>query len=313
MLKFQNYARTVLRSSWAQHVRSLSTAIPKASSSTVLVKKQTGRGILDPTTIRDHFQHFGEISRIWSSYLTGSVITFASTEQAQNLLDSTTAGELTTVSGEIYRITPSEPIQSPASQHMLVMTFEPNVNAADIQKAFSKFGPVKKVTMEQERLATGELPYTAEFIVHFKSIEDAVKASSTLVSLPNGAVLQGKTITPQSVEAPTVLQYLLEMPWDKIRPGYNDKKFVKHLARAAEIDRQHLRWQVSMDSDAGLAEVLLKTKTAEEAKKIKAIPRIHNTRLVVKDSFFPLPTTRRRLIQTYDWKGETAETAESSN
>ncbi|KAJ7581621.1 hypothetical protein C8J56DRAFT_895221 [Mycena floridula] len=119
---------------------------------------------VDPTTVRDHFQHFGEISRIWNAFK-GISIKFASPERAQKLLDTSTDGEVTTESGETYRIKSWVPKPDPpASTHLLVMPYKPNVKEADIQNAFSKFGPIKKVILEEERPAIGEKTFTKRAI-----------------------------------------------------------------------------------------------------------------------------------------------------
>ncbi|KAJ7581750.1 hypothetical protein C8J56DRAFT_251049 [Mycena floridula] len=297
MLKFQTYARTGLRSGWAQHVRLFSSPIPQASSNTVLVKKQTvGHRVIDPTTVRDHFQHFGDISRIWSVLsVDGAFLRFASLEQAQKLLDLTTDGELTTESGETYQITPADPfVEPPASRHMLVITSEQNTKDADIQNTFSAFGPIEKVTLDQECPAIGRLPYTTRYMVDFTNMEDAIKASSTLVSLPNGAVLQTRMIPLPNPSGPTkVLQVLVEQPQEKIRPYIHFKKFVEDLARAANVPRDELRWKIHKFG-AGIIELILETGTVEDAQKIKAIQPtdIPNVSFLVRVSHTAAKTER---------------------
>ncbi|KAJ7581600.1 hypothetical protein C8J56DRAFT_1100897 [Mycena floridula] len=69
------------------------------------------------------------------------------------------------------------------------------VKQADIQNALSNLGSIESVSLEQERPAIGELPYAAEFTVHFINVEDAVKANSTFVSL---SIVQWRNIADRS-------------------------------------------------------------------------------------------------------------------
>ncbi|KAJ7581608.1 hypothetical protein C8J56DRAFT_957835 [Mycena floridula] len=271
MQKFQNSARTLLRSSWAQHARLLSTTVPQAGSSKVAVQKQTGKTFIDPTTVRNHFQRFGEISRIWSGS-TDSTITFASPEQAQNLLDTATDGQVTTESGETYYIKPlAQNPAPPPSTYLQVTTFDQNTKDTDIQAAFSNFGSIESVTLLHERPAIGEMLYSAQFIVHFTNIKDADKAGSTLVSLPNGALLQTSVASKEYLDPTAVLQFLVEKPWNKMQPNYTAELFVNDLSRLANIPREDLDHRIVRGAGLGLITMLLKTKTVEDAQKVKAI------------------------------------------
>ncbi|KAJ7581605.1 hypothetical protein C8J56DRAFT_957826 [Mycena floridula] len=304
MLKFQNYARTVLRSSFVQHVRLFSSPIPQAGSSIVLFRKLTGRSFIDPAGLRDYAQRFGDISKIWSGFFNGSTITFASPEQAQKLLDTATHGTVTTESGESYRVKSLVPFPPPSpSPYLRVLTFNQSVKQADIQDALSNFGTIESVSLEQERPAIGEMPYTVEFVVHFTNAEDAVKANSTFVSLSNGAILQTDLVATRASEPSLILQFLIEGPgWNKIQPGYNSGAFAADLSRLANVPRDDLRYQVDSRFGAGLIEVLVKTKDIEAAQKIKAIQSgdIPNATFVVRyfrANDFPQKRRRAKVIK----------------
>ncbi|KAJ7587991.1 hypothetical protein C8J56DRAFT_940669 [Mycena floridula] len=289
MLKFEfrNYARRVLRPSFAQHVRSFSSPISQTGSASIFLHTGGSRDFIDPTTVRDQFKSFGDIVNIWSARSNGTSVTFASPEQAQKLLDTATDGQVTTESGKIYRIKPtsSSVPPNPASKSLQVMTFEQNVKEADVQEAFSTFGAVEKVNLERECPAMGKLAYSAHFVVQFTNINDAVKAHSTLVSLSTGALLQTKYAPINSPDPTTVLQFLLERPWGRIQPDYNSKLFVEDLARLADVPREDLNYVVDRRiSASGLMKLFLQTKTVEAAQKIMAIQsaEIPNAEFFVK-------------------------------
>ncbi|KAJ7581617.1 hypothetical protein C8J56DRAFT_1029208 [Mycena floridula] len=322
MLKFQAYARTVLRSSWAQRVRVFSSPIPQAGTCVILVRKKAGADeFIDPTTVHDQFETFGRILKIRTQF-NGTAITFSSPEQAQKLLD--TAEEVTTKSGETYHIeTLVPPPPPPPSTHLLVTTFQQNVKDTDIQNAFSKFGPIKNVTLNQERPTIGKMDYALEHIVQFSNLEDAVRANSTLVSLPNGVVVETRMI-PKSFSEPTrVLSYFVEIPWNKIRPDYDSQKFVGDLSRLTNVPRRTLEYTVNYNHGNGLRRMWLKAKTIEDARKIKAIPSaLLPVTFIV--NFWPDHHLPRRKIplsswlkaRTNTWRTEprkTSDTATNSN
>ncbi|KAJ7596120.1 hypothetical protein C8J56DRAFT_924107 [Mycena floridula] len=284
MLKFQDYTRTVLRANWAQHARSFSSAIPQSCLS-FAVRRQIGKAFLDPTTVRNHFQGFEGISRIRSGLFGGATITFVSPEQAKKLQDTVTEGEVRTESGEIYCIKALNSTSTePPSTYLNVKVFQRNVEDAAIRDAFSVYGLIVSLTKEQECHAMGHLPYSAQFIVQFTNIEDAIKANSNLVSLPNGGLLQTKMVSKESLNPGTVLQFVVERPWSKIQPGYSCELFVKDLSRISDIPLEDLDYRYNNRYCRGLMEVLLKTKTITAAQKIKAVQsaQIHNATFSVK-------------------------------
>ncbi|KAJ7596112.1 hypothetical protein C8J56DRAFT_924073 [Mycena floridula] len=270
MLKFQNYARTLLRSSWAQHARSFSSPIPDHSSS-IFVYKQSGRGFIDPNTIQDHFQSFGRILKINSGQYLGTALTFASPQNVQKLLASATSDGEVTAGGQIYRIKMMTLSSERPSTYINVAVFKKNVQDTDIHNAFSTFGPIKKVFKWKESPAVGTLSYMAQFVIQFENTDDAVNANWTLVTL-NGAVLQTRMGLPKEEIPNKVLRFLIEPPWNRVQPDYSREAFVEDLSRRANVPLEELDCLFSYDLKRRVNKLLLRTKSIEAAEKIKAIP-----------------------------------------
>ncbi|KAJ7596103.1 hypothetical protein C8J56DRAFT_1043199 [Mycena floridula] len=236
------------------------------------VLKQTGKGYIDPNTIRDQFQNFGRIVKINSGQYHGSAVTFFSPEDAKKLLDTATADGEVTTAGQIFRVRPLTLQPQPLSTALVVTVFK-KVQDTDIHKAFSTFGSIKKVSKWKESLAVVKLSYMAHFNVQFDNIEDAVKANWTLVSL-DGTLMQTRMGLSTERKPNRVLLFAIEPPWDHIQPDYTHERFVGDLSRRANVPLEELEYMRKFDPNTSI----------EAAQKIKAIPssEMHNAKFSVR-------------------------------
>ncbi|KAJ7596119.1 hypothetical protein C8J56DRAFT_1022513 [Mycena floridula] len=237
---------------------------------------------MNPTRILDHVQNFGRILKINTGQYYGSTIIFASPEDAKQLLDTATSGEIT-IGGRVCRIKPQSVRPELPSSHLSVSVHKRTVRDTDIHNAFSKFGPIKNVSKPKEFPGMGGLSYMVQFIVEFENAEDAVKANWTLVWV-DGGLLQTRLGLPREEILHQKLIFAIQPPWNSIRPGYHREMFVEDLARRANIPMDELAYKFDFDDDRGLNTLMLTTKNIEAAQKIKAIPssEMHNAKFSVR-------------------------------